>query len=239
MPGRPRRGMSFPGEDDSHAATFMPVTEKMGLGQGLLGLTGLGAERNAGNMFAPMSRQAFGLDESDASATSSHDRRPGAAGAAGPRKPASQEGRPPSEKKGGMKELFNSEIVSAQPFHRPLEVPVAGFLGKFLPGTNGMHTGMKVETADGGEWLVHKNPTYGSEDNRTVVTPFKGISKNWKSSGDKMDATGKNLTVNDFNKASGPGYKLGGELPVFRDRTDQIGGPDAPRKHGKICRSCA
>ncbi|XP_048452248.1 uncharacterized protein LOC125483011 [Rhincodon typus] len=91
--------------------------------------------------------------------------------------------------------LFNTPVTTAERVTRPLKY--FGWLGL-------KHSGVRVTTDDGHQWLIHKGDGYGISS-QTVVTDAAHMSDRWTVT-EERPVEGR--TVGDFVEAGGQNYDV-------------------------------
>src|SRR5688572_30809333 len=99
-----------------------------------------------------------------------------------------------------LRELYNSRVVSAQRYERPLDIRAPQWIKNLLPN----HCGVVVTLANGQRWLVHKGDQFGVSS-QTVVANARLMSSNW--SLNQTKAVG-NSRVNDYVSAGGRDFNV-------------------------------
>lgn len=99
-----------------------------------------------------------------------------------------------------LTQLYNSKVVSAQQYLRPLDFSCPQWLKNALP----KHCGVVLTLANGRRWLVHKGNEYGKAS-QTVVVSASYMSSAWSRS---VSKTIRYSTVGDYVRAGGPNYNL-------------------------------
>jgi len=97
-----------------------------------------------------------------------------------------------------LTQLYNSKVVSAQRYERPLDFKAPGWIKLLLP----KHCGVIVTLEGGQRWLVHKGNEFGQASETVVVNP-SFMSSAWSPS---VYKTIRSSTVGDYVKAGGPSY---------------------------------
>ena len=102
-----------------------------------------------------------------------------------------------------MNQLFSEQVVSAQPVSRDLADSSSG------SGLPGSHSGTKVTTASGEEYLIHHGSGFAEPGhNPTVITDAANMSSKWQSVGESynpgstvggMMGTSENYNVFEHN----------------------------------------
>ncbi|GCC24492.1 hypothetical protein chiPu_0002893 [Chiloscyllium punctatum] len=91
--------------------------------------------------------------------------------------------------------LYNTPVVQAERMTRPLDY--FGWLGF-------RHSGVRVTTDDGHQWLIHKGGGYG-RTSQTVVTDADHMSDRWTV---REERPVHGRTVEDFVRAGGENYNV-------------------------------
>lgn len=97
-----------------------------------------------------------------------------------------------------LRELYNSGVVSAQRYERPLDITAPQWIKNILPN----HCGVVVTLANGQRWLVHKGDQFGKAS-QTVVVNARYMSSNWNL---KSTRSVHNSRVTHFVSAGGRDY---------------------------------
>jgi len=97
-----------------------------------------------------------------------------------------------------LTELYNSRVVSAQRYERPLDFNAPQWVKNLLPN----HCGVVVTLANGQRWLVHKGNEFG-QASQTVVVEARHMSSNWNL---KETKSVSNSRVTDYVSAGGQLY---------------------------------
>ncbi|XP_067888263.1 uncharacterized protein [Heterodontus francisci] len=93
----------------------------------------------------------------------------------------------------GLTNLYNKRVLTAERVTRP------------MPHLFGLpHSGVRVTTSDGRQWLIHKGSGYG-RSSQTVVTDATHMSDQWSAEAPRP-VTGH--TVGDFVRVGGESYSL-------------------------------
>ena len=100
----------------------------------------------------------------------------------------------------GLTQLYNSKVVSAQRYERPLDFKAPGWIKSRLP----KHCGVIVTLEGGQRWLVHKGNEFGQASETVVVSP-SFMSSAWSAGEYK---TVRSSTVADYVSAGGARYSL-------------------------------
>lgn len=96
--------------------------------------------------------------------------------------------------------LYNSRVVSAQRYLRPLVSTAPQWVKNVLP----KHCGVVVTLENGQRWLVHKGNEYG-QASQTVVVSTSSMTGAWSAGEYK---TVRSSTVADYVRAGGQNYNL-------------------------------
>lgn len=98
----------------------------------------------------------------------------------------------------GLTQLYNSKVVSAQRYLRPLDFKAPAWIKKILP----KHCGVVVTLANGQRWLVQKGDGYGKAS-QTVVVSTSQMSSVWSAKESKRI---QSSTVGDYVRVGGKNY---------------------------------
>nr|QAV56624.1 hic14 [Sinohyriopsis cumingii] len=95
-----------------------------------------------------------------------------------------------------LTELYNSEVVYAEYYTRPLGSSGSGVSGWIRRRIH--HAGVVVTLTNGERWLIHKGSGYGDASS-TVITDANYMSSNWNL--EKSGYVSGSRTVDDFLRA--------------------------------------
>ena len=98
--------------------------------------------------------------------------------------------------KQGLTDLYNSNIVKAEPMTR--EGNWSGIEGK------GFHQEEKITTSDNKEYLIHNVPS----ENAPKITPAENMSSKWQSAGEQHDVQNGQTVGGAMNAVGDDKYSL-------------------------------